>query len=58
MKDLIEQIFIGFWTLMIFASILWYAFLLFYVGYKGATDIFRMARRFSGRPEEETGGER
>lgn len=42
-----------FWALMIFASIGWYAILLFYVGIKGGYEIFRMARSLSQRPENE-----
>ncbi len=49
MNDLL----VWFWTAMIFASIAWYAVLLFYVGAKGGREIFRMARELSERPEEE-----
>ena len=38
-----------FWTAMIFLSIAWYFLLLFYVGYKGGVEIFRMARPLSAR---------
>jgi hypothetical protein len=44
---------IVFWALMIFASIAWYASLLFYVGYKGGYEILRMARSLAERPQEE-----
>jgi len=53
MDALLEKLFLGFWTVAIFASILWYAFLLFYVGYLGAKDIIGMAGRFTSRAEEE-----
>ena len=53
MDTMLGKLFLGFWTVMIFASILWYGFLLFYVGYLGAKDIIAMAGRFSGRGEEE-----
>lgn len=53
MDNLWEKLFAGFWTLMIFASILWYAFLLFYVGYKGGVEIFSMARRLNQRHQQE-----
>lgn len=33
---------IWFWGILIFASIAWYAFLLFYVGYKGGRDVLSM----------------
>ena len=44
---------ICFWTLMIFASIIWYAVLLFYVGVKGGREIIRMTRDLEGRPPED-----
>ncbi len=44
--------FILFWTLMIFASIAWYGFLVFYVGYKGGREIKAMTRAFKARDEE------
>ena len=36
-----------FWAVMIFASIAWYFFLLFYVGFKGGWEILRMGRRLN-----------
>jgi len=42
-----------FWTSIIFASIAWYAALLFYVGYKGGYEIVRMARDLRSRPEDQ-----
>ena len=45
---------IWFWTAMIFLSIAWYFLLLFYVGFKGGVEIFRMARILSDRPAGET----
>jgi len=48
-----NDIFVWFWTLMIFASIAWYAILLFYVGIKGGYEIVRMARTLAERPEGE-----
>mgnify|MGYP000918381441 FL=1 len=41
--------FVWFWTAMIFASIGWYAFLLFYVGGKGGREIVQMARALAKR---------
>jgi hypothetical protein len=45
-------VFIVFWTVMIFASIAWYGFLIFYVGYKGGREIRAMIRAFDRRDEE------
>ncbi len=45
--------FIWFWTVMIFASIAWYALLLFYVGIKGGYEIIVMARTLSKRSDAE-----
>jgi hypothetical protein len=47
---MIDKLFIAFWTLMVFTSIAWYAYLLFHVGIKGGWDIVRMIRVLSGRP--------
>jgi hypothetical protein len=38
-----------FWTVMIFASVAWYAFLLFYVGFKGGVEIKEMTQTLSER---------
>ena len=46
---MIDKFFIAFWTLMVFASIAWYGYLLFHVGIKGGRDIVRMIRALSGR---------
>ena len=43
--------FIWFWTVMIFASIAWYAVLLFYLGIKGGIEIKRMTRALNKRHE-------
>ena len=46
-----------FWTAMVFASVAWYAYLLFHVGIRGGRDIYRMTRALSGRAEKpESGG--
>jgi hypothetical protein len=37
------------WTVLIFASIAWYAFLLFYVGYKGGREVIQLARTLGAR---------
>ena len=39
------QVFVIFWTVMIFTSICWYGFLLFYVGFKGGREIREMIRK-------------
>jgi hypothetical protein len=41
--------FVVFWSAMIFASIAWYALLLFYIGYKGARELKEMIRRLGAR---------
>jgi hypothetical protein len=46
-----DTILTWFWTAMIFASIAWYAILLFYVGTKGGREIIQMVRTLSERPE-------
>ena len=43
---------ITFWTLMIFGSIAWYAFLLFYVGWKGGKEFREMTKKLGERPAE------
>jgi hypothetical protein len=49
----VRAVFIGFWTVMLFASIAWYAILLFYVGVKGGYEIAQMAKSLSERPEDD-----
>ena len=46
-------VFVVFWTVMIFASIAWYGFLIFYVGYKGGREIRAMTRALEGRDDQE-----
>ncbi|MBP7825703.1 MAG: hypothetical protein BWX84_02395 [Verrucomicrobia bacterium ADurb.Bin118] len=41
-----------FWTIIIFLSIAWYGFLLFYVGYKGGGEIIRMTRDLRKPPPD------
>ena len=45
-------VFVVFWSVMIFASIAWYGFLLFYVGIKGGREIKAMTRAFDRRDKE------
>lgn len=52
MNSLWDTFFTWFWTLMVFASIAWYIFLLVIVGFKGGVEIIHMTRRMSDRPEE------
>ena len=47
-----NTVFIVFWSVMIFASIAWYGFLVFWVGYKGGREIGAMTRAFERRDEE------
>ena len=48
-----STVFLVFWSVMIFASIAWYGFLIFYVGFKGGREIKAMTRAFEQRDEEE-----
>lgn len=43
--------FVVFWAAMVFASIAWYGFLVFYVGYKGGREIKAMIRTFKHRDD-------
>ena len=45
--------FVVFWSVMIFASIAWYGFLIFYVGYKGGREIRAMTRALQQRADGE-----
>lgn len=49
---MLDRFLIAFWTVMVFASIAWYGYLLFHVGIKGGWDIARMIRALSGRGGE------
>ncbi len=49
---MMDTLFSYFWTLLVFASIAWYVFLLVYVGIKGGIEILHMTRRMSDRPQE------
>lgn len=46
-----RDLFIWFWSAMIFLSIAWYAALIFYVGIKGGYEILQMTRTLSEREE-------
>jgi len=48
----LEKIGEVFWAVMIFASIAWYFFLLFYVGFKGGWEILRMGRRLDEKADD------
>jgi hypothetical protein len=43
------NLFILFWAVMIFASIAWYGFLIFYIGIKGGFEIRRMTKSLGER---------
>ena len=45
-------VFVVFWSVMIFVSIAWYGFLIFYVGWKGGREIKAMTRAFDRRDEK------
>jgi len=47
-----STVFVVFWSAMIFASIAWYGFLIFYIGIKGGREIREMTRMFDRRDEE------
>lgn len=44
-----NEFWIPFWAAMIFASIAWYGFLVFYVGYKGGREIKEMTKTLGAR---------
>ncbi|HMJ24525.1 MAG TPA: hypothetical protein VK475_01790 [Pyrinomonadaceae bacterium] len=43
------DLFVVFWTAVIFTSIAWYGFLLFYVGFKGGREIIAMTKALDKR---------
>ncbi len=47
------DLFLVFWTVMIFTSIAWYGFLLFYVGYKGGREIKELTQTLQRGAESE-----
>jgi len=47
------DLFLVFWTLMIFLSIAWYGFLLFYVGFKGGKEIRILTKTLGDRPHQD-----
>ena len=52
-----DDVFKWFWTVMVFASIAWYAYLLFHVGIRGGWDIYRMMDALSGPSDKSETGE-
>ncbi len=42
-----------FWTLMIFASLAWYGFLVFYIGAKGGRELWELTKKFKERDENQ-----
>ena len=51
-------LFVVFWTVMIFASIAWYGFLLFYVGFKGGREIRALTKTLDQRDTPEKSPEK
>ena len=51
-------LFVVFWTVMIFASIAWYGFLLFYVGFKGGREIRALTKALDQRNAPEKSPEK
>ncbi len=49
-----NDLFMGFWIAMIGCSIVWYGFLLFWLGIRGGREIVRMARVLGARPAHPT----
>ena len=43
------ELFVVFWTVMLFLSIAWYGFLLFYVGFKGGKEILVLTKTLDSR---------
>ena len=52
------DLFVVFWTVMIFGSIAWYGFLLFYVGIRGGREIIALTRTLEERAREDGETER
>jgi hypothetical protein len=48
-----SDLFAIFWTVMIFASIAWYGFLIFYVGIKGGREIKALTKTLDNRGKTE-----
>jgi hypothetical protein len=47
-----RDVFYWFWTVMIFSSIAWYFFLLFYVGVKGGWEVVRLTEALSNQGKD------
>ena len=52
------DLFVLFWTVMIFGSIAWYGFLLFYVGFKGGREIRTLTKTLDQRNEPQKAAEK
>ncbi len=48
-----NSFFVLFWTVIVFASVAWYAILLIMVGSKGASELREMVRKLSERPDSD-----
>ena len=46
------DVFVVFWTFLILTSVLWYAFLLFYVGIKAGKEIKELTQSLAQRPQD------
>ena len=49
------DLFVVFWTMLIFLSISWYGFLLFYVGFKGGKEIRTLTQTLEQRDDRREG---
>ncbi|MCS7237171.1 MAG: hypothetical protein NZ899_02735 [Thermoguttaceae bacterium] len=49
--DLSQWLWFGFWSAVIFGSLVWYGTLVFYVGWHGAKEIVQLARRMKDEPQ-------
>jgi len=50
-------LFVVFWTVMVFLSIAWYGFLIFYVGAKGGKEIRALTKNLDQRETTEANDE-
>lgn len=51
MNFAIVNLFVAVWMILLVASIAWYGFLVFYIGFKGGKEILEMMRSFDARNE-------
>jgi hypothetical protein len=48
-----DSFWLWFWTAMIFSSIAWYGFLVFFIGFKGGKEIKTMVKGFEERDKSD-----